>query len=110
MKGLGVCSAGYARTGSRRAVRIDTATASDSTKVGLREEPDHLLVLRLARDGSVSEVYNGFGAPAWEAAGKMQRNGQRMISFSKLRAIEAKSDTSSRIVPRNHVLRWEQTK
>lgn len=53
--------------------------------VGLRAEPQHLLVLLLSREGTVSEVFNGPGSIAWSSAGKMQSNGQRSISVSRLR-------------------------
>lgn len=43
-----------------------------------------------ARQGQKAEVfYEGQGAPAWEAAGRMQRNGQRTISLSRLSRIAA---------------------
>ena len=45
---------------------------------------DHLVVLRLLRDGSAEEGHNGPGTPAWNAAGAMQKNGQRPIALSKV--------------------------
>lgn len=56
-------------------------------RVGLRSCPDNLLVLKLHSDGSISEVYSGKGKVAWKHAGKMQKNGQAMISLSKLKAL-----------------------
>jgi len=58
--------------------------ATQGKAVGLRCEPQHLLVLKLERDGSFSEVFNGPGSVAWTEAGRMQKNGQRPISVSKL--------------------------
>lgn len=55
--------------------------------IGLRGCPDWLLVLKLNRDGSITEIYKGAGRPAWEAAGKMQKNGQRSLSLSALRKL-----------------------
>lgn len=55
--------------------------------VGLREEPQHLLVLSLNKQGQDAEVYNGPGKLAWDAAGKMQSNGQKPITLSKLRKL-----------------------
>ncbi len=55
--------------------------------VGLRSEPDYLIVLRITRDGSAEEVFNGPGSVAWNNAGGMQKNGQRPISLNKLRAL-----------------------
>ena len=67
-----------------RRVQIKT-TQSDS--VGLRDKPDFLLVLFLARDGEVTEVYNGPGDVPWNEAGKMQKNGQRSIGIRKVGAL-----------------------
>lgn len=71
--------------------------ATQRNSVGLRHEPRHLLVLRLTRDGEAIEVYNGPGAPAWQAAGAMQRNGQRSVSLSRLRALMQEVPESERL-------------
>jgi hypothetical protein len=70
-----------ARSASGKLVQIK-ATQGDS--VGLRSEPEHLLVLKILKNGEVVEIFNGPGYIAWEAAGKMQRNGQRTLSVNKL--------------------------
>jgi hypothetical protein len=70
-----------ARTRDGRLVQIK---ATQRTSIGLRSEPMHLLVLRIHSNGQSEEVYNGPGGLAWENAGKMQKNGQRPISVSKL--------------------------
>jgi len=67
--------------------RLVQIKATQAKSVGLRSEPDHLIVLKLNQDGSTNEVYNGPGAPAWHQAGKMQKNGQRSIGLSRLRLI-----------------------
>jgi hypothetical protein len=49
--------------------------------------PEDLLEALLASRPKGSKtlvIYNGPGAPAWTAAGKMQRNGQRPIGLKKL--------------------------
>ncbi len=47
---------------------------------------DRLLVMRIMSDRMHAEViYNGDGAPVWQAAGPMRKNGQRSISVKKLR-------------------------
>lgn len=61
--------------------------ATQGRSVGLRCEPEHLLVLKLDRSGGFEEVYNGPGGLAWSAAGKMQKNGQRAVTTSKLAAL-----------------------
>lgn len=57
------------------------------TKVGLREEPDHLLVMQIADPSHAVVVYNGPGDRPWETSGKMQKNGQRSISIMKLKEL-----------------------
>jgi len=61
--------------------------ATQGSTVGLRAEPDHLLVISILRDGTIEEAYNGPGKEAWDAAGAMQKNGQRPISLSRLRKL-----------------------
>ena len=60
---------------------------TQGNRVGLYARPDHLIVLRLARDGSAEEVFNGPGEQVWERASKVAKNGQRSIGLSTLRAI-----------------------
>jgi len=59
--------------------------ATQARGVGLRSEPDYLIVIKTHPDGTFTEEYNGIGKLAWDHAGKMQKNGQRSISLSKLR-------------------------
>ena len=70
-----------ATTADGRLVQIK---ATQAKSVGIRSEPDHLIVLKLTGNGSADEVYNGPGAAPWQHAGKMQKNGQRVISVSRL--------------------------
>ena len=58
--------------------------ATQGTKIGLRGKPQHLIVIRIAKNGTPEEIYNGPGERAWEASGPMQSNGQRHISRAKL--------------------------
>jgi hypothetical protein len=60
---------------------------TSTKRVSLRHEPEHLLVLVRSNDGTVDTIYNGPGAPVWKAAGKMQSNGQRSISITRLRLL-----------------------
>jgi len=69
-----------------RLVQIKTTQV---TRIGISSEPEHLLVLKLGRDGVATEVYNGPGSLAWEAAGKMQKTGQRGLSLSRLTKLMA---------------------
>src|ERR1700733_10746343 len=53
-----------------------------------------LVVLRIVSPQEGEIVYDGPGHPVWEKAGKMGKNGQRVISLSRLRAIAATSVTA----------------
>jgi hypothetical protein len=57
--------------------------------VALRSEPEHLLVFKLARDGSFTEEYNGPGKLVWSRVSHRPRpkNGQYQIGLSALRAL-----------------------
>ena len=52
--------------------------------IGLREEPEHLIVLQRPKGRVIRVVYNGPGGRVWEKAGRMQRNGQRRIALTTL--------------------------
>ena len=75
--------------------------ATQRRNIALRSEPEHLLVLKILSDGSVEEAYNGPGNAPWENAGKMQKNGQRPISLSKLKTLMEDVDEASRLLPRS---------
>ena len=74
--------------------------ATQGKSVALRAEPEQLIVLHLARDGSATEVFNGPGSLVWSQCGAMQKNGQRPISVSKLRALMNEVPISQRIESR----------
>jgi len=58
-------------------------------QIGLREKPEHLLVLYLdPATGQHEEVFNGPSDAMWRLVGKKQSNGQRQISLAKLRAVQ----------------------
>ena len=98
--GLTLLSASHqandARTEDGRYVQIKM---TQGTSVGLRGEnaPEHLIVLRLEPDGTAREVFNGPGHTAWEAAGHMQRNGQKAIGTGKLRDLMTQVEPKTRL-------------
>lgn len=53
------------------------------------ENPPYLIVIQIHPPGKCTLVYNGPGEPAWAAAGKPQKNGQRQISLARLRDLSA---------------------
>ena len=57
---------------------------TQGARVAIRHKPDHLIVLHRPKGERLRVVFNGPGSIAWEAAGRMQNNGQRPISVSKL--------------------------
>ena len=81
--------------------RVQIKLTQGKRSVALRSKPEHLLVLQLAPDLSVKVVYNGPGQVPWSAAGRMQSNGQRAISLSKLSAINRDVLDSKRLPVRN---------
>lgn len=58
--------------------------------VALRQNCNHLVVLKVLSPEEAEVVYDGPGATVWEAAGKMQSNGQRTISLRRLQELAAK--------------------
>ena len=77
--------------------RLVQIKATQIGRISLSSEPRWLLVLRIHRDGTFSEEYNGPGILAWEHCGKMQKNGQRPISLAKLGKLQAEVPDSVRL-------------
>lgn len=75
-------------------VQIKTTQAK---AIGLRSEPEHLLVVALDAQGAITEVYNGPGRLAWGTAGKKQQNGQKAIGLGRLRSLMAQVPLSARL-------------
>ena len=65
--------------------------------IAISSEPDYLIVIRILPDGSWEEIYNGPGRAVWDNAGKIQKNGQRPISLSKLRNLMGSIDIKDKI-------------
>ena len=75
--------------------------------ISLRSEPKHLIVLWID-DNTVEalEVYNGPGAPVWNACGKLASNGTRPITMSKLKNIAAQVASDQRVEPFNPITKF----
>ncbi len=84
-----------ATTRDGRMVQIKFTQGNRS--IALSSEPDHLLALRLTPERQIEVVYNGAGARPWEKAGRMQKNGQRPISLSRLRELNQSVPESERL-------------
>ena len=77
--------------------RLVQIKATQINRVALSSEPEWLLALKIHKDGTFSEEYNGPGKLAWEHCGKLQKNGQRPISLAKLRELQAAVPQSERL-------------
>ena len=71
--------------------------ATQVNRIAISSEPDYLIVIKLLPDGSFEECYNGKGAAVWQAAGPMQKNGQRIISLAKLSRLNSEQNDNDRI-------------
>lgn len=72
---------------ARKGTKKIQIKATQGRSIGIYGEPEHLIVLRLLKDGGAEEIYNGPGKPAWDKAGRPQKNGQKSISLTRLRAL-----------------------
>ena len=77
--------------------RLVQIKATQINRIAISSEPEWLLVLKIHKDGTFSEEYNGPGKLAWEYCGKMQKNGQRPISLAKLRQLQTRVPQSERL-------------
>ena len=77
--------------------RLVQVKATQINRVSLSSEPECLLVLKIHKDGTFSEEYNGPGKLAWAHCGKMQKNGQRQISLAKLQKLQIEVPASDRL-------------
>ncbi|WP_236627727.1 DUF2442 domain-containing protein [Caulobacter sp. B11] len=88
--GLELYPASYAGHDAKDATGRDVQIKLTGGKsVSLYATCDRLVVLRVVSPHLAEIVYDGFGAPAWESAGPLQKNGQRTISLAKLKRIVA---------------------
>ena len=79
-----------------RAVQVK---ATQGDRVALSSEPEHLLVLRLHKDGSFTEEYNGPGRAVWGLVSHKPRpkNGQYQVSLSQLRRLASQQPGAYRL-------------
>ena len=59
------------------------------TSVAMYAECVRLVVLRVVSPEEAEIVYDGPGAPVWARAGKIQKNGQRVVSLTTLTKLRA---------------------
>jgi hypothetical protein len=73
--------------------------ATQGDRIAISSEPEHLLVLRLQRNGTFEEEYNGPGALVWSLVAHKPRpkNGQYQVSLVKLRGLMTKVAKNERL-------------
>lgn len=79
--------------------RMVQVKATQGDRIALSSEPEHLLVLRLNRDGTFAEHYNGPGGLVWKLVSHKDRpkNGQYQVALSTLRRLMAEVPKASRL-------------
>lgn len=77
--------------------RLVQIKATQINRVSLSSEPEWLLVLKIHKDGTFLEEYNGPGKLVWEHCGKIQKNGQRPVSLTKLKELQTRVPQSERL-------------
>lgn len=75
-----------AKDNQGRDVQIKMTAGSS---ISMYADCDRLIVLRIASPEWAEVIYDGDGAPVWQAAGKPQKNGQRTVRLSTLRRFQA---------------------
>jgi len=65
--------------------------ATQAKSITLRSKPQHLLALKIYKDGTFSEIYNGRGDCVWRLVSSkpLPSNGQYQISISRLKDLMA---------------------
>ena len=73
--------------------------ATQSKSVAFRSQPQHTIIIKILRDGTFEEIYNGPGALVWgQFTGKrLPSNGQFQISLNKLRQLNQTVAQSDRV-------------
>lgn len=63
--------------------------ATQAHSVAFRHNPAHTIVIRILRDGTFEEIFNGPGSIVWElfSTKKPPSNGQFQVSLTKLRKL-----------------------
>jgi len=77
--------------------------ATQSKSVAFRSQPQHTIIIKILRDGTFEEIYNGPGCLVWEQfkGKRLPSNGQFQVSLNKLRQLNqqvAESDHVPRAI------------
>jgi len=73
--------------------------ATQSKSVAFRSQPQHTIIIKILRDGTLDEIYNGPGALVWDqfTGKRLPSNGQFQISLNKLRQLNQTVAQSDRV-------------
>ena len=73
--------------------------ATQSNSVAFRSQPQHAIVIKILRDGTFEEIYNGPGALVWEQFNgkRLPSNGQFQVSLNKLRQLNQRVAQAERL-------------
>ena len=76
--------------------------ATQSKRIAFRSCPEHTIIIKINKDGTFVEFYNGPGKIIWEtfSGKKLPKNGQYQISLSKVAELYERVPLHERI-PRN---------
>jgi hypothetical protein len=82
--------------------RMVQIKVTQGNSVALRDKPDYLIVLKLVKNCTPEEIYNGPGDLVWGNCGKEQKNGMCAIGLSKLRVLQKNVEPSDQIFSVRH--------
>ena len=74
---------------SRDGRQVQVKSTQGTSSVTLISEPEHLVVLRLNKDGAAEEVFNGPGSLAWGNTNARRRDRHYPIPINRLPVINA---------------------
>jgi hypothetical protein len=97
--GIKLSSASAERHDGIRGRKKVQIKATQGIRIAISSEPEHLLVLRLERNGEFVEEYNGPGSLVWSLVSHKPRpkNGQFQVSLVALRKLMQEVKDSERI-------------
>jgi len=77
--------------------------ATQANSVAFRGNPEYAIVIKIHKDGTFSEIYNGVGSLIWDTfkGKKLPSNGQYQISLTKLKELSKKTPSAEQIPLKN---------
>lgn len=83
---------------SKDGKKVEIKTTQSKT-IAFRSCPDHTIIIRIFKDGTFEECYNGPGERIWKIfeGRKRPSNGQYQISLGRVKALNASVPESHRV-------------